>query len=232
MQNHTTDIETLRAEYDDCCEAVHDGKAMWLTDVPIHYNYIVREGRASWIASEDRAVPCCDGESDPCRSCGEHPADMDDRYRAEYHVAVARTMSGLPFRPEPVGMVDCPRCMGLGVRQFDGFDGPCYEPCTSCEDGKIDAETASTIARLMDLADAESDPEAWDDDCTWVPTDTPEPTLPELIAVEIGCYRRMGTPFGDLMAETVERLQSVVSALEARTVEDYHDRRAAMLGGF
>ena len=60
-------------------------------------------------------------------------------------------------------------------------------------------------------------------------TDTPEPTLPELIAVEIGCYRRMGTPFGDLMAETVERLQSVVSALEARTVEDFRDRREAML---
>jgi hypothetical protein len=156
---------------------------------------------------------------------------VDSRSRAEYRLAVAKQMVDLPFRPEPTGpLVDCPRCGGLGIREFDGFDGPCFEPCTSCNDGLVDDSTARTIEQLMDLAHSQSDPEGWDDESTWVPTDTLEPTLPEVIELEIAGYRRMGTPVGELLAERLEGLLTIVNALDAKDVETYLDRRATMLG--
>jgi hypothetical protein len=226
MRNSNVDVETLRDQYEDCREAVHYGLAWWITDRPIGHAHLVREGLANWICDAPRPLHCCNDEAAPCEPCR-----VDSRSRAEYRLAIAKQMVDLPFRPEPTGpLVDCPRCMGLGIRQWDGFDGPCYETCTSCNDGLVDDETARTIEGLMDLAHSQSDPEGWDDAYTWVPTQASEPTLPEVIELEIAGYRRMQTPVGELLAERLEGLLTIVNALDAKDVETYLDRRATMLG--
>jgi hypothetical protein len=219
VEKSSVDVETLRDQHEDCCEAVYEGRAWWVTERPIGLDHRVREGELNWITDQPRPLPCCDDQAAPCKPC-----------RRDYHLEVAKQMVDLPFRPTPLDLVDCPRCGGMGIREFDGFDGPCYEICTSCDDGLVDDETARTIERLMDVAHEEHDPDAWDDTYTWVPTDTPEPTLPELIRFEIDGYRRMGTTFGELLADRLEGLLTVVNALDAKTVETYLDRRESLLG--
>jgi hypothetical protein len=198
-------------ETDHCAAAVEDGRAMWVWDRP--------------------APRCCnDAESAPCRDCQHFPDD------------------------EPTGLlVECPRCGGLGLRQFDGFDGIVIEKCTSCTDGLVDDATARTIEELMDAADAAYDPEAWDERGRWTLADeqeragfareyearvleeriaadtASEKTLPEMLAFEIGYYRSLGTPVADLIAERIHGLLTVVNATDAKTVEEYFDRREAML---
>jgi hypothetical protein len=199
---------TARDQHDPELAAVVDGRAMWVWDRP--------------------APRCCsDAESTPCRDCRSFPA--------------------LP-------LMTCPRCSGLGLRQFDGFDGIIIEGCTSCGgSGEVDDATARTIEELMDAADASHDPEAWDERGRWTVADeaeragfarmyesrilderiaadlASEKTLPELLAFEVGYYRSLGTPFGELLAERIAGLLTVVNATDAKTVEDYHDRRSAML---
>jgi hypothetical protein len=192
-----------------------------------HCAAAVEDGRANWLS--DRPAPrCCSpAESDPCRSCRSFPA---------------------------MPLMTCPRCSGLGLRQFDGFDGVVIEECSSCSGrGEVDDATARTIEELMDAADAQYDPEAWDERGRWTLADeqeragfarmyesrilderiaadlASEKTLPELLAFEIGYYRSLGTPVADLIAERIEGLLVVVNALDAKDVETYVDRREAML---
>ena len=70
------------------------------------------------------------------------------------------------------------------------------------------------------------------DDSRWTITPESEPdrrTLAEQIDVEARHYRTLGTAFGDLIAETIEKLAAEVRWLDASTPDAYRDRREAAL---
>jgi hypothetical protein len=89
-------------------EAVREQRASWRWKAPVDAVCAVREGDALWLADRPRdlsvlAACCPDATAAPCRSCAVgdapagHPDDMADDFRREYHLAIARTMSGLGF---------------------------------------------------------------------------------------------------------------------------------------
>jgi hypothetical protein len=196
--------------------AASEGRASMLSDKPIDEAIAVANGEAAWLSEAPK--PHC---------------DLCESY------------------------MDCPRCGGHGVRQVIDNGGVVWETCTSCEGtGELDRETADVIRRLMDEADWRSDPErgqfcrdyedrvlrermdadAWDDTTRWatcdfVPDDAPEPTLVERLELEISLYRKMRSDFGNLIADKLQNLKTVVEATGAKTVAEFIDRRQAMLDG-
>ena len=58
-------------------------------------------------------------------------------------------------------------------------------------------------------------------------------TLAEWVRAEADRYRHVeSSPFAELAAEAMDGLLAVVNALDAKTVEDYRDRRESMLAQF
>lgn len=221
-------VNTLR--FIAAMDAVNEQRATWLYRKPINEAVAVHMGEAEWLSSKPE--PCCaPDEPEPCRSC-EFPGEMDDRYRGEHSSALLRIV--FPDDDEETGpgpddkLVSCPRCDGMGLRQFLVCGGVETETCTSCDGaGELDRATASVVSELMDRAHSESDPEAWDDDTRWTTT---EPTgLADWLATEAEHYRHADvSPHGEWLARQIDELARVARLVDARDGQTYDDRLSTM----
>lgn len=134
-----------------------------------------------------------------------------------------------------------------GPRLVDD-DGTLLE--TSAEtDARHEAEHAAKVAELMTgnpflpaccpddepapcLACLDADGPAdgdWSDDDVITLAPDAELTMVEVIELEAARYRGWGTDLGDLLAERAESLVGQIKALDARTPEQFRDRRDAHL---
>lgn len=61
------------------------------------------------------------------------------------------------------------------------------------------------------------------------PRDADLRPLADLIDVEVRQYRTLKTPVGDIIAKHMAELADRIRFLDAKSVDDYHDRYQAML---
>ena len=216
---------------------VAKGDACWLIQRP-------RSTREPLPAAEPRDVVIIDEDGTPL----ETPREMDRRHRAEHAAAVAELMDGSnPFLPVARQVEQVPCCPAEETEPCAGCVTPLI-PLPAAEPSEADwqdfGEWASEVDTRAWEARCEAEPddadgEGWTDDdvITLGPdaepiADGPEQdrrTLAETIDGEARHYRTLGTAFGDLMAETIERLAAEVRWLDASTPDAYMDRREAAL---
>jgi len=183
---------------------------------PYRIANIVAKGDACWLIQRPRPVPATlpapadareprllDEDGSPLETSRE----MAARHREEHAVKVAELMEGNPF-------MSC--CLG---------DEPA--PCAACiEAPSRDAEDEDPRYGPQDDGGG-----GWDayDDSRWTLAPDAEMSMVEVVMLEAARYRGWGTDLGDLLAERSESLVGQIKALDARTPEQFRDRRDAHL---